>query len=294
MSIVTVIVNKGGKGSGFHGHAGRPGKVGGSLSEGNIGNIQTNLDENDPYIIDLANYCRDIIETKYKGEFNAPDELYYFGYRALRGAGDFQRDFAIAKHVEERTDRETMLKVLVSSGNWTGSPRSSKEEWAAMRALYGDGAIIPKDVDDISDVNLSDKELEGYKARQEYYQALFRDVYGEDAKLYRGVRGAYAGKLRKSLTEKGSEALVKGDRTITVKSFGLVSFSPSRYSAATFASSKSGKLTGLLFSKVVKASNVWLMPRDAGVTSPIHFMEDHGEVVTYDEDSQDDWFVEDW
>ena len=297
---------KGGAGSGNFGHSGRPGKVGGSAPDG--GSIATKLSADDPYIADLQAYLiarnNDSKKRSFSMGGNEENATMHLGFRIFHGSDDVQREMALAKHVEERTDRETMLYVLGSQEAWTGSPKSAKSEWLAVKAIHG--AEIPEGVlgdrYDFSPNELTEKQIEGFKARQEFVQAVFRETYGEEVEMYRGVQGPYAGKIKKEMNKRMAEAGFHGgvyteaSRDMSLRVNGLTSFSRFKSSAITFARpyKRGGGIRGAILRKIVRASDVWLMPRDVGVVSPIRFMEDNGEVVTFNPSGSSDVYVEDW
>jgi hypothetical protein len=280
---------KGGEGSGNFDHAGRPGKVGGSAPSSAI---VTQLAEDDPYIEDLHQYllANERKYAKFYGGDSYSASYFHLGQRVFRGQGNLTRDYAMAQYIESKTDRETMLFVMGSQENWTMSPGSAYNEWAAINTLTTN-KNKPKG---LIDVQLTDRQIAGFKARQEYNQALFRELYGEEVVMYRGVNGRYAGKLRTAMLEKAGITIEDADKHVTAKVYGLSSFSNNRGRAYLFASNKSRRLTGLVLSRTVKAEDVWILPRDAGVAPPITFSDDIGEVVTLNTDDTMDFYIEDW
>ena len=300
--MLTIRILKGGSGSGNFGHAGREGEVGGSASANVGSSIQLKIDTNDPYVTELAKYVKNKLDKEYRGTLNAPDVLYHLGHRVFAGQGNLESDYAMAKYIESKTDRETMLEVMNTQYGWTMSPRSAAKEWSAMHAITG--ANVPEQ---IATVELTDKELEGYKARQEFVQAYFESKYGKEMKMYRGVAGPYANKIKKVMesrkyivdpnNEYSYNVHEDYDRKVKVKANGLTSWTNDAYNAQTFASKRSGRrlnFVGVVLETMVHSSDVWIMPRDVGVVPPITFMEDAGEVVTINRDKEMNWSVNDW
>lgn len=259
--------------------------------------IELSLAKDDPYIQELADYFVNLHDTKYHDTINMPDVVAHMGYRVFRGQGQLYEDYAMAKYIESKTDRDTMVEVMDSQGGWTVGPSGCTREWNAMRILTGNP--MPEW---IKEVDIDPKIMDGYKARTEFVQEMFRKKYGEEENMYRGVKGTYAGGIKKILNKRIEAGPLGGgkvyDRNVECKMRGLSSWTPDSSWARAFAGANKGygrgSIKGVVLSRIIKAKDVWLMPRDVGVTSPIRFMDDAGEVVVLNQSLLQLLFVDEW
>ena len=248
-----VDILKGGEGSGNFDHAGRPGEVGGSGEGGGSGKEMEYLKPDLAYVAELQGDLRGRARSLMG---DSQEAAYHLGFRTQS-----EDDLALAKFVESATDRETMLGTMGSQYRWNIDHTGAAAEWAAAKALGGNGSGGSTK----KEPTLSQKELDAYTARQEFTQDFVRANYGNEIEVYRGIKGLQAKKLREAIEGGASEA------DVSVRS--LASYSVSFKDAQEFAGGK-----GAVFKVKVKASDVW-STNELGVRDVVRFKEDRKEFV---------------
>lgn len=167
------------------------------------------------------------------------------------------------RHVMRAVDDfDIMDRVVNSQTRWGSSWAVATDEWEAAQRLGGNGNMGRETKEKLKQKGnpLSEKEVKGFEARREWMQQKFREKYGDEVEVYRGVKGAYAKKLTLA-------------KDIDLPSYTLSSWSVNAYDAMQFA----GK-AGHVLKTTIKAEDVWLLPSN-GVQSPIKVSDEHDEIV---------------
>jgi len=216
-------------------------------------------------------------EKKHGGVIGSPDGVVILSspYRAT------DETDAMAEYMEKRSSRESMVRALSSQTSWNMG--GGWAEWAAAAKIVGrelpkqSGGFYHRD-----EPELSDDDLKAYEARAEFIQARIRERYGDEIMVFRGLKGAFARKVK--------EAAVKVDEPgggyhyeaeLPVRE--LSSWTPSARTAGDFAygynrrgQQKHGK--GCVVSMQMKTDDVF-NSNEVGAKNVIRFTDDHDELV---------------
>lgn len=218
---------------------------------------------------------------------NYRDGYFHFAERVLRGSGDYDVEMALLGYVREAAgDDVAALSVLGSQENWAHNPQSPYEQAGAVAM----GATADKKTSTELPV-LSPAEKRAFAARTAFHQQIFRREYPAGKVMYRGVSGILARKIKLEVDRQKLDQRADGGPNhgnwAQMSASPASSWTESRYTAEKFASGstaagmmgRQGRKKGVVMQMVVRAEDVFMMPRRAGATSPIRYVEDRDEVV---------------
>jgi len=149
------------------------------------------------------------------------------------------------------------------------------DEWQAAAKLGGNAQVSKTTASELNDSiagegsfrfrskyqDLTNSDIEAFKARQAWMADRFKEEYGSEVVVYRGVSKSFA----KGLPNSGE---------VDLPGYSLSSWTVSRSAAAEFASGKNGRVVKAM----IKPEDVWLLPR-RGVESPIKVADAGDEIV---------------
>lgn len=185
-------------------------------------------------------------------------------------------------HTTNASNFASMDRAMSSKVQWGMGWAGAHDEWLAAEALGGNGAMSKLTATTIAEklagsgysralLPLSAQDVAAFSARQRWHQAQFQTEFGGEVTLYRGVTGAYAKKLFAAAPTSGP---AEGVMQVDMPTYALSSWTPSRGVANEFAKGK----TGIVVSTVVRAQDVWMMPR-RGTESVLRVADARDEVV---------------
>ena len=250
----------------FNPHHVQSGPEGGQFTSGDTGSTESTLAE--PTNEQLRDYIKEISAAMAarlaRGE---QGEMLYVLSAPRRMTEEVMK---LAYQIEQASSRQAMLDVLESQMRWTSSPTIAPLEWAYAEHLGVKS--IPKGIDKVT---LSKEQIKAFDARtlaiQNWARANMLDPGASTVSLYRGIRGAQSGKLRKDGAKEGS--------TVDLGVYGLSSWADNRSGAQMFAMG-GGKAKGMVLKTTdVPIKDIFLLPRSFGPQSVFKFSDDHGETV---------------
>jgi hypothetical protein len=215
-------------------------------------------------------------EKRYGGVISSPDGVVILSspYRATD-----QTD-AMAQFMEKRSSRASMVRALSSQTSWNMG--GGWAEWAAAAKICGrEAPPQPESYYGKPEPDLSDDDLKAYKARMEFIQAHIRHQYGDEITVFRGLKGAFARKVKEAAVQVAREVGNHFEAELPVRE--LSSWTPSQSTAEDFAygytrsgRNKHGK--GIVVSMTMKTDDVF-NSNEVGAKNVIRFTDDHDELV---------------
>lgn len=234
-----------------------------------------NLEPDAAYTKELVSWCK-AEERKLGGFPKTQDAVYALGFRNSDPAV-----YAMAKYMEEQSDRESMLRALTSQNNWDSGWGLAVGEWKAASELGGSGSMSKMTIEALKpgsdlitgtnwgeSIPTTPNKVAAFKARQDFTVAYMRNKYGDTLTLYRGITGKQSGKLT---------GAVEGSK-VDLNVYQLASFTTESYGADDFAYGTKTRHAGAVIEVKVPVEDVW-QARELCPRKVISYSDDVGEVV---------------
>lgn len=213
---------------------------------------------------------------KYENLWQAPEALVIL-VSPLRQTKEALEEM---QYVASASSFDAMVRTVSSKMKWQLGWAAAADEWEAANHLGGNKQASKLTKEELSGppqgysrprLAFTEEDKKAYRARQAWMQKKFRQEYGEEIELYRGVKGAYA----KKLPESGE---------VDLPAYALSSWSANAYDAQQFmGKTPAARRSGRLLKTKVKVSDIWLLPR-VGTEDVIRVADARDEVVVLNKD----------